>query len=154
MYGTDLGASAFRLLMRWTASRVDTNHDGVISFEEFHTAVRETEASLVESSFFSQEALGVLGIASFSDQDLKAAFAAADADGSGELDKDELQQLLLKANPALAGSAELEAMLARVIERLDEDKNERVSYEEFKAAWALYQLDQGWVNFGRGIGAI
>ena len=52
VYGTDLGASAFRLLMRWTASRVDTNHDGVISFEEFHTAVRETEASLVESSFF------------------------------------------------------------------------------------------------------
>eukprot|EP01052_Picozoa_sp_SAG31_P048264 SAG31_NODE_10022_length_1194_cov_1.296804_1_plen_198_part_00 len=150
-YGTDPGASVLQLLMRWTAKHVDTNQDGAVSYDEFRTAVRKAEAELVESTFFSEEALGVLGIDSFSDEALEAAFAAADLDGSGELNKEEVQQLLLKVNPALTGSDELKAMVGRVMKRLDTDNNERVSYQEFKAAWALCQLDQGWVKFGRAI---
>ena len=84
----------------------DLNNDGVIQWEEFRTAVRQTEASILEEDFFSAEALKVLGVDSFSDDALRKAFDAADTDRSGALDAAELSRLLVSTCPALAGSAE------------------------------------------------
>ncbi|EOD33178.1 hypothetical protein EMIHUDRAFT_98874 [Emiliania huxleyi CCMP1516] len=64
---TNAGALV-ELLMTWTAKKMDTNSDGVVSFDEFKSAVRQTEADLLETSFFSTKALEMLGIDSFDDQ--------------------------------------------------------------------------------------
>ena len=138
--------------MLWTAKRMDLNNDGVIQWEEFRTAVRQTEASILEEDFFSAEALKVLGVDSFSDDALRKAFDAADTDRSGALDAAELSRLLVSTCPALAGSAELDAMLVRVLERLDANGDAAVSFDEFKAAFALYQLQQGWYGDGKMFG--
>lgn len=149
---TNAGALV-ELLMTWTAKKMDTNSDGVVSFDEFKSAVRQTEADLLETSFFSTKALEMLGIDSFDEDALRAAFDASDSDRSGGLDPSEVRALLLKVSPQLADSPALETMLTRVMERLDTDPSDGViTFNEFKATFALYQHDLGWWKDGAVLG--
>jgi len=148
-------SSPFEWLMvlattRLATSQMDANSDGVISWDELRGAVRQTEAAMVEASLFSEQALRTLGISSFDDGELERAFAAADADGSGELDGAELAVVCSRINTGLENSPELESMISRVIARFDKDRNGRVSLKEFKDAFALYQLERGWWDFSQG----
>jgi len=61
-------------------------------------------------------------------------------DASGELDAAEIRALFLKASPALDNSPELVKMCEQVVSRLDLDQNRRISWEEFKSVFKIYQL--------------
>lgn len=140
---SDAGALT-QLVMDATAQRMDTNSDGVISWEEFRVAVRETEVKFLEASFFSEDALDVLGLPSFDDDALRDAFVRMDADQSGTLEKDEIRAIFIQACPELASAPELDLMVSRVMERLDTNDDSMVSWGEFKAAFAAYQAGRGW----------
>ena len=150
-HGSDPISYVVKLNMLWTVHGMDTNSDGEISWDEFKTAVRAAEAESLESTFFSQDALSLLGVETFDDAALKAAFDAADTDASGALDAEEIKTIFLKANPALASSAAFSEMVERVVERLDEDGNKSVEWEEFKSAFLVYQMSlmQKAALFGR-----
>ena len=129
-----------KLKMMWLVRDLDGNSDNVISWDEFRSGVRAAEASALESAFFSPEALEILGIGSFEDSALRAAFDAVDVDRSGELDRDELAKLFLSVCPSLGASPAFQEMIDRVVEGLDADGNKAVSWEEFKSCFAVYQL--------------
>ena len=138
--GVDPLSMAVKLQMLWAVSSMDTDGDSLISYAEFAHAVKEAEAEALEAAFFSEEALKLLGIESFDDAALKAAFDKADTDGSGELDSAELKAVFLEANGALADSAAFADMLSRVLAKLDTDGSRSVSWDEFKASFLVYQL--------------
>ena len=67
---------------------------------------------------------------------VERAFAAVDTDGSGELTRDELRELL-KTMDEPHGEQDLDA----IMEDFDPDKSGTVSFQEFKTGWASRAAD-------------
>ena len=145
-HGAEPVSKIFECMMLWTVQSIDTNKDSVVSWDEFRVAVRQAEAKLTESRFFSEDALKYLKIASFDDDALKSAFDQMDANSDGVLDSSEIEALFAMVHPEAAASPEFQAMVARVVTRLDSDGNKAISWGEFKSAFALEQTKQGWLG--------
>ena len=132
---------AMRLRMLWTARGIDENHDGVIEWDEFRRAVRGAEAEALEDAFFSPDALSFLGIAKFDDAKLREGFDAVDEDGDGRLCRAELKNLFLRTCPKIGQrGAAFDVMVDNIMDELDADGNDAVSWTEFKSAFAVYYL--------------
>ena len=69
-----------------------------------------------------------------------------DANSDCVLDSSEIEALLAMVHPEAAASPEFQAMVARVVTRLDSDGNKAISWGEFKSAFALEQTKQGWLG--------
>lgn len=142
-YGFGAGplSYAMRLRMLWTARGIDENHDGVIEWDEFRRAVRGAEAEALEDAFFSPDALSFLGIAKFDDAALREGFDAVDEDGDGRLCRAELKNLFLRTCPKIGQrGAAFDVMVDNIMDELDADGNDAVSWTEFKSAFAVYYL--------------
>ncbi|XP_008835071.1 calmodulin-like protein 5 [Nannospalax galili] len=89
-------------------SRVDTDGDGTISFDEFLAAMAKYASG---------------GIA---EKELRAVFSVFDQNGDGHISVDELKQAMTQLGEKLS-QEELDAM----IREADVDKDGKVNYEEF-----------------------
>ena len=87
---------------------VDENFDGEVDFDEFLAMMKKMPDS---------------------ENELKEAFSAFDADGDGSTSKDELKKILAKFGQTLT-DAELDAVMAEV----DTDGDGSIDFDEFKRA--------------------
>ncbi len=66
---------------------------------------------------------------SVSEADIKAAFDAFDADGSGNITRDEIAKVCEQLGVDASGSE-----ITALIEQADSDNDGKISYDEFKGA--------------------
>jgi len=138
--GHQLESFASSVVMLTSVEAMDTNADEQISWEEFRAAVRQAETDALMGQFFSEKTLQLLGVDSYDDKALKAAFDAIDRNKSGSLEAWEITDLLLRGNPILYNTPEFKEMVESVMARLDTDHNQAISWEEFKSVFKVYQL--------------
>lgn len=144
---TDPISPVLELYMLWTVRKFDANRDDLISFEEFVNAVRETECEILEADFFSEKALALLDIPSFSEDVLRKKFRLHDKDKNGAWDAAEVEALFQNISPTLSRTASFKEMVAGVVKRLDTDGDSVVSWEEFRSAFILVQEGNGWRDY-------
>ena len=115
--------------------------DESLDDDELKRAVRGAEAEALEDAFFSPDALSFLGIATFDDAALREGFDAVDEDGDGRLCRAELKNLFLRTCPKIGQrGAAFDVMVDNIMDELDADGNDAVSWTEFKSAFAVYYL--------------
>lgn len=101
----------------------DKDEDGLLDLEEF-------QACFNQPSVLSE--LKVLGIQLHNTALL---FKKADADGSGQVDLDELINIFTKVKLQLAGSEHVVALLHQVFQENDADGSGLLDHDEFRAMW-------------------
>lgn len=102
--GQDISEDELKMLI----AQVDTDGDGVISFQEF-----------LEAMVKRMKSWG-------SEQEMREVFRAFDLNGDGHISVDELKQAMAKLGELLS-QEELDTM----IQEADVDKDGQVNYEEF-----------------------
>eukprot|EP00887_Chlorella_sp_A99_P008156 scaffold12.g8156.t1 len=103
--------------------RMDTDGSGTIDFQEF--------ATVLANRHEEEEAEGEI-------EDMMNVFMSFDADGSGNLSRDELQRALKILGVQL--SAEEVALLTTEI---DQNNDGEVSYEEFMSYLMQFEVEEG-----------
>ena len=77
-----------------------------------------------------------LQLATFSHEELRAAFDLADTDGEGHLDRDKVRMVLLRVKQGRACDRQLEdrveRMVSGIMARFDDDRTGRISFEQFE----------------------
>jgi len=136
----DMSLHELKLLL-WRFKHIDTDADGVISYQEFARSLGLPEGSSYVKDLFSvldTDESGaidfrefVLGIAALNHklntkQIVELAFAAFDRDGDGYITTDELRQIFKQG----LGCTE-DQQLDKLLRRIDHDKHGKVRLEEF-----------------------
>merc|ERR1712232_995149 len=104
----------------------DTDNDGQIDWNEFCVLMKP---AIVGVDFDENDHM-------MTEDDIKAAFNIANADGSGFIEKDELGALLASLGEAL-NNEDLDALF----NEMDDDKSGGIDFEEFKKLMIVLNAD-------------
>ncbi|WOK95510.1 hypothetical protein Cni_G04217 [Canna indica] len=124
---------------------MDTDNDGIVSYEELKTGLTKSGSHLVESEVqmlidaVDATGKGALDYGEFiavslhlqrmaNDEHLRRAFSYFDKNGNGYIESQELQEAL-----AEDGAADSMDVANDILQEVDTDKDGRISYDEFVA---------------------
>ncbi|KAG8068371.1 hypothetical protein GUJ93_ZPchr0005g15492 [Zizania palustris] len=124
---------------------MDTDNDGIVSYEELHGGITKLGSHLAESEVqmlieaMDANGRGALDYGEFlavslhlqrmaNDEHLRRAFLFFDKDGNGYIEPEELQQALVED-----GAADSMEVVNDILQEVDTDKDGKISYEEFVA---------------------
>ncbi|XP_077213891.1 calcium-dependent protein kinase 3-like isoform X2 [Tasmannia lanceolata] len=102
---------------------MDTDNDGVVSFEELKSGLQKFGSHLAES-----EVQMFIEARMANDEHLRKAFSYFDKDGNGYIELEELREALVED-----GAADSADVADDIFQEVDTDKDGRISYDEFAA---------------------
>jgi len=139
---TGQGSSAPDHIIQHAFKMTDTNKDGKISFSEFvdwFATVSFTESMALDDKerefreFCKSSGFGLVNIERF-----RRIFEEVDEDGSGEIDEDEFEKLLLKCGKVPKGIEIPAARFHQLWKEADTDCSGSISFEEFATFYSKH----------------